>query len=123
MGAAIVSPIVQEHDDASSNRHPPHLLFEHGPFGKPVPTFPGHALEAFHIAAVRASAQTAFARLATASASRNRRVPQSFSRLHNKKSPGRCRGFDLTGGKIAPKSILRDHRAAEGIVQADTQDV
>jgi hypothetical protein len=44
----------------------PIFLFEHGPFGKPVPTFPGHALEAFHIAAVRASAQTAFVRLATA---------------------------------------------------------
>src|SRR6185312_6113435 len=26
MGAAIVSPIVREHDDASSNRHPPRLF-------------------------------------------------------------------------------------------------
>jgi hypothetical protein len=41
----------------------PIFLFEHGPFGKPVPTFPGHALEAFHIAAVRLSAQTAFGRI------------------------------------------------------------
>jgi hypothetical protein len=38
----------------------PIFLFEHGPFGKPVPIFPGHALEAFHIAAVRGPAQTRF---------------------------------------------------------------
>jgi hypothetical protein len=30
------------------------FLFEHGSFGKPVPAFPKAALEAFHIAAVRA---------------------------------------------------------------------
>jgi hypothetical protein len=66
----------------------PIFFVEHGPFGKPVPTFPGRALEPFHTAAVRAPAQTAFAQIATAPAQQNRRVPQRFSRLHNKKAPG-----------------------------------
>jgi hypothetical protein len=44
-------------------------------------------LEAFHTAAVRAPAQTAFVRLATAPAQRKPRAAQSFSRLHNKKAP------------------------------------
>src|SRR6478752_9058436 len=87
MGAAIVSPIVREHDDASWNRHPPHLfLFEHGPFGKPVPTFPGHTLEAFHIAVVRAPAQTAFGRPARVPAQPNHlRTATLFAPAQQKK--------------------------------------
>src|SRR5205807_2116136 len=41
---ALLKPGILARDDASSNRHPaPSFLFEHDPFGKPVPTFPDHA--------------------------------------------------------------------------------
>jgi hypothetical protein len=57
----------------------------------------------------------AFGRIAVAAA-------QPFSRLHNKKAPGNA-GLLILREKITPKSILRDHRAAERAVQADAQDV
>ena len=49
-----------ERDDFSSNRHAAlSFLFEHDLFGKPVPTFPDHALGELHCTDRSAKASTA----------------------------------------------------------------
>jgi hypothetical protein len=76
-----------------------------------------------HIAAVASRAQTAFARMPQVPPQHGRSVQRVSSRPHNKKSPGRCRGFDFEGKKMTPGSILCDHRPAEFIVYTCTHDV
>src|SRR4051794_28656060 len=90
----------------------PIFLFEQGPFGKPVPTFPGHALEALHIAAVRPPAQTAFGRKLAALTSRG---TSGCSAITDKKSPGRCRDFDCRE-QLSLKSMLPRLAAVEMVV-------
>jgi hypothetical protein len=74
-------------------------LFEHGPFGKPVPTFPGHALEAFHIAAVRVQRKPLSAESATATGAMDAPRTATLFAPAQQKAPDDAGAFDLAVGR------------------------